>query len=195
MRWIWAGIVVAATLHGCGQTASSAQEGEMRSPSASSSTAAGPPWYSVAGGAPTISGAVLVTSGPRGLSNGFDHQGRFQRVWSYTGSVFGASVDIDRADPEGSKREDLRFGESVARGAGHIVVRLPGIGDGGIAIAAHEQQDRQRPLVRAEAWSGNAIVSVLVRVDGAISNENDLAEHTDGLVGVLGEVLDDLRPR
>jgi hypothetical protein len=116
-------------------------------------------------------------------------------VWSYQGSVRSATVDIDRADPDRDQRGSLRWGESAARSAGHIVVPLTGIADGGLALATHDQKDQGRPLVRAQACSGNAIVSVLTHVDGAITGEADLTAHSATLIATLQEVVDSLRPR
>jgi hypothetical protein len=163
--------------------------------SAAASAHGGPPWYSVAGGAPEISGAVRVTTGPHAAQNGFDHDAQFQRVWTYTGTVLSATVDINRAEPDTDKRDFLRQTEEGSRSFGHIVVSLPGIGDGGTAILDQKLKGADRPLVRTYAYSGNASVSVLMYVDGAINNETDLTAHATELIAALNEVLDDLRPR
>jgi hypothetical protein len=104
-------------------------------------------------------------------------------------------VDIDRAEPDADKRDSDKWAEEVSRSAGHIVVPLPGIGDGGTAILDQKQKGADRPLVRAYAYSGNASVSVLMYVAGVINNEADLTAHSTELIAALNEVLDDLRPQ
>ena len=211
MRWLWAGAVLMVALGGCGQNVASKDSGDRAAPvaggaatnsvssSVASSAAArahgGPPWYSVAGGAPEISGAVRVTTGPLASQNGFDHDAQFQRVWSYTGTAVSATVDINRAEPDADKRDFLGRMEEGSRIVGHIVVSLPGIGDGGTAILDQKLKGADRPLVRAYAGSGNASVSVLMYVAGVINSEADLTAHSPELIAALNDVLDDLRPR
>jgi hypothetical protein len=210
MRRLWAGAVLMVALGGCGQNAAS-EGGDGSTPvargavtnSVSSSAASpaaarahgGPPWYSVAGGAPEIAGAVRVTTGPEAAQNGFDHDAQFQRVWSYTGTVISATVDINRAEPDADKRDFLRRMEQGSRSIGHIVVSLPAMGDGGTAILDQKLKGADRPLVRAYAGSGNASVSVLMYVEGVINDEADLTAHSTELIAALNDVLDDLRPR
>jgi hypothetical protein len=213
VRWLSVGALSVVVVGGCGQNAASAPEGGGASPvvpgssaagaispatssgAAASNAAAGPPFYSVAGGAPEVSGAERVTTGPLASQNGFDHAARFQRGWAYTGRVRLATVDIDRADPDANKCDDIRTIEDGSRTVGHLVVSLQGIGDGGIAILDQKKKGAEGPLVRAHACSGNAIVSVVMRVDGVITNEADLTARSPELISALDEVLDDLRPR
>lgn len=166
-----------------------------KSPTIASAAPGGAPWYSVAGGGPKIPGAVRVTTGPRAVPNGFDDDVRFHRVWAYTGTVLSVTVDINRADPHGDEREWLRWGARIARSAGHTVVPLTGIADGGIAILSHEQIGNDRPFVRAEACSGNARVSVLMQMDGVLENETELTARSTDFITVLSQALDGLRPR
>lgn len=189
--WLWAGAAVVILSGGCGVNMTANQQSGEASPTPPAAQS----WYSVADGVPRVAGAVLVTTGPLASQNGFDNAGQFQRVWSYTGSILSASVDIDRGDPAATKLDTLKRGESVARTAGHIVAPLPGAGDGALAIAPKNQNDKTHSAVRAQASSGNAIVSVLMRVDGQITNEADLTAHAPELVAALNEVLDDLRVR
>ncbi|BCY10009.1 hypothetical protein L3i22_050970 [Actinoplanes sp. L3-i22] len=138
---------------------------------------------------------MLVTTGPLASQNGFDNASGFQRAWSYEGTVFSVTVDIDRADPGSSQLDDLAYHEKGYRSFGHFVVHLTGAGDGALAVVEKDQKDKTHPLVRAEACSGNATVSVLVRVDGAVTSEADLTARSPAVIAALNDVLDDLRPR
>lgn len=202
------GVLTVAVVGGCGQGASSAPEADGAAPAVSDvspagavssapspHSAAGPPWYSVAGGAPEISGAVRKTTGPLADQEGIDHAGRFQRAWAYTGRVLLVSVDINRADPAADKCGDMREIASGTRSVGHLVVTLRGIGDGGTAILDKAAKGVERPVVRTYACSGNAIVSVIMHVGGVITDEADLTARSSELTAVLDEVLADLRPR
>ncbi|GAA2515518.1 hypothetical protein [Winogradskya humida] len=151
-------------------------------------------WYSVAGGAPELSGAVPVTSGPLASLNGFEDDALLKRTWSYTGRVLSATVDINRADPDADSRGALTRVETVSRMAEHLVVPLSGIGDGGLAVLDHTLKGADHPLVRAYFCSGNAYVSVLMHVAGVIDDEAGLTAHAGELIAALHEVLDDLRP-
>ncbi|WP_285689164.1 hypothetical protein [Actinoplanes sp. NBRC 103695] len=42
--------------------------------------------------------------------------------------------------------------------------------------------------------SGNALISANILLDGPIHNEQDLRAHTDEIVTVLSDALEDLRP-
>jgi hypothetical protein len=194
---------------GCGQDAAGGSGGDgaarvipaesvisgVSPTTATSSAHAGPPWYSVAGDGPELSGSVPVTTGPLASLNGFDNDAQFQRVWAYTGRVMSATVDINRADPDADSRGTLETVERISKIAGHLVVPLPGTGDGGMAVLDREKKGADRPLVRAHACSGNACVSVLMYVDGVINDEAGLTAHAPELIAALDEVLDDLRPR
>ncbi|TWG12793.1 hypothetical protein FHX34_105661 [Actinoplanes teichomyceticus] len=127
--------------------------------------------------------------------NGFDNDAQFQRVWAYDGRVRSATVDIDRANPGANHRGGLEQTMRVSKMAGHLVVPLSGIGDGGLAVLASSSKGANRPLVRAYASSGNASISVLVYVDGVIDDEADLTAHSSELIAALNELVDDLRPR
>ncbi|MEU4164917.1 hypothetical protein [Actinoplanes sp. NPDC026670] len=102
-------------------------------------------------------------------------------------------VDINRADPHADRREDLRRDAAVTQEAGHLHVPLMGIGDGGIAILARHLKGADRAVIRANVYSGNAMVSILLPTEGAITTEQDLAAYSVELNAALTEVLDDLR--
>ncbi|GAA4608785.1 hypothetical protein GCM10023107_88360 [Actinoplanes octamycinicus] len=127
--------------------------------------------------------------------NGFDNDAQFQRVWTYDGRVRSATVDIDRADPGADHRSGLEQTVRVSKMAGHLVVPLSGIGDGGLAVLDGSSKGANRPLVRAYATSGNASISVLMYVDGLIDDEADLTAHSSELIAALNEIVNDLRPR
>ncbi len=192
MRRLWAGVALMVVMGGCGE---SAEAGGGTPAVSSSPPAAARSWYSVAGNAPVIKGAVLDTTSPLASMNGFDDEAQFQRLWAYTGTVMSVTVDIDRANPHASKRDEQEWGLNVSRRAGHLVVPLSGVGDSGAAILDKSKLGAERPLVRAQATSGNAVVSLLVRLDGAIADEAALTARAPELIAVLDEVLDDLRPR
>jgi hypothetical protein len=190
MRRLSVALAVVVTLGGCGQSAPRPAGGAVVSGSP-----AGPPWYALAGDAPEIPGAVPATA-DSGLSLiRFDDERRFDRSWIYTGSVTGADVDIDRANPAASRVADIPEWERVSRREGHMSVRLPGPGDGGLAVLPRDERGKTNPLVRVNACSGNAWVSVLMPVDGTISDEAGLEAHAPELMAAAGAVLDDLRPR
>jgi hypothetical protein len=205
VRRLWVGAILVLAMGGCGQHAAGEPGGNGAAPvvpaepvissAATGSAHAGPPWYSVAGNGPEFAGSVRVTTGPLASLNGFDDATQFQRVWAYTGRVRSATVDINRAEPGADNRDSLQQIERVSKIAGHLVVPLSGIGDGGLAVLDREKKGADRPLVRAHACSGNACVSVLVYVDGVINDEADLTAHSAELIAALNELLDDLRPR
>src|SRR3954452_7902821 len=95
----------------------------------------------------------------------------FQRVWAYTGDVDMVSVDINRADPAADECGQMREIERRVRSFEHLVVPLQGIGDGGMAIVDQTDKGTEDPLARTYACSGNALVSVVMRVDGVITDE------------------------
>lgn len=182
---------------GCGTNEAGHPEGKA-SPAAAmsaSSAPAGPPWYSVVGEEPTISGAALETTGPRAVPSGWDDENRFYRLWPYTGRVLSVKVDINRADPHADRRGDLQSDVVVSQEAGHLHVPLMGIGDGGIAILARNLKGADRAVIRANVYSGNAMASILLPTEGAITTEQDLAAHSAELIAALAEVLADLRPQ
>ncbi|BEL05481.1 hypothetical protein Q0Z83_036720 [Actinoplanes sichuanensis] len=195
MRWRWVVVAVMVAVGGCGTNAAGRPEdgAAPAAPVSAGSSPAGPPWYSVVDEGPTISGAVLETTGPGAVPNGWDDENRFSRLWTYTGRVLSVKVDINRADPHADRRQDLQRDAAVSQEAGHLHVPLTGIGDGGIAILAKHLKGAGRAVIRANVYSGNAVASILLPTEGAITTEQDLAAHSAELIAALTEVLDDLR--
>jgi hypothetical protein len=195
MRRIGVSVTVAVVLGGCGHTPAPEPAGGAVSSTAASASPAGPPWYSITGDAPEIPGAVLVTTEPQLSLIRFDDERRLDRSWLYTGTVTGADVTIDRASPATAVVGEIPEWERAGRQEGHLVVRLPGPGDGGLAVLPRDERGKVNPAVRVHACSGNAWVSVLTQVDGTISDEAGLKAHAPELMAAVGAVLDDLRPR
>ncbi|MBU2667098.1 hypothetical protein KOI35_26680 [Actinoplanes bogorensis] len=184
----WAAILLVG---GCGQ-ATTATPGAAGDSSPPPSPAAA--WNSVAGGCPALTGRKQITDGPFGNANGFDDATSYTVSCAYgdTGPVpeLFITIEIDRAHP--TRRdwtEKTNTAKQAAGSAGHIAIELPGVGDGGIAIA-----DRTKPTVLAAAWSANAYISTNVTLAGPVRDQVGLTGEADQLRGVLQETLDNLRP-
>ncbi|MEU4222137.1 hypothetical protein [Actinoplanes sp. NPDC026623] len=88
------------------------------------------------------------------------------------------SVDINRADPAADECGQMREIERRVRSFERLVVPLQGIGDGGMAIVDQTDKGTEDPLARTYACSGNALVSVVMRVDGVITDEAYLTQRS-----------------
>ncbi|MGK5683879.1 hypothetical protein [Actinoplanes sp. URMC 104] len=180
----------------CGDPATTASPGASSDASPTPSRAAA--WKSVEGGCPTVSGRTRITDGPFGNANGSDDATSYEVSCGYGDSgpvpeLF-VTIEIDRAHPERRDWSDkTNTAELAVRSAGNLMVELPGIGDGGFAIA-DKSADRTKPTVLAATWSGNAYISANVPLARPVRDEADLTGQADQLKAVLGDVLDDLRP-
>lgn len=187
-RGIWA---AALLLGGCGQATTTAPLAAGGSPPPPSPATA---WRSVEGGCPTVSGRTRITDGPFGNANGYDDAASYTVSCSYGSSgpapeLF-VSIEIDRAHPTGYDWTGKRnTAELAARSTGQIMIDLPGIADGGMAVA-----DPAKPTILAATWSANAYISANVTLPGPVRDQAGLTAQADQLRDVLEDVLDDLRP-
>ncbi len=191
MRGKWATWAAVLLLGGCGQATTAAPGTAGDTSPAPFQTAA---WKSVDGGCPTLPGRTRIADGPFGNANGIDDATSYTISCAYrdAGPVpeLLVSIEIDRAHP--TRRdwtEKTKTTELAAGSAGHITIELPGIGDGGIAVA-----DRTTPAVLAATWSGNAYISATVTLAGPVQDEADLTDEADRLRSLLKNALDALRP-
>lgn len=196
----WGAIALILLTAGCARPVQTSNGSDV-APALSRSASAMPHWTSVDTGCPTLGGPdrALVTDGPEGVVNGRADETTYIRGCTY-GSVkrrsyVHVSVDIDRtAAPGKDRRADMEFGDRVARQAGHMVVPLTGVGDRGLVIVDRKAAAADQVIVLAEIMSGNALISANILLDGPIHNEQDLRAHTDEIVTVMSDALEDLRP-
>ena len=149
-------------------------------------------WRTVAEDCPTLTAAPFAGRRPdrrspdkvdtaEGLSITCHYGLRPPAVSTYV-LVFRDSAARDRA-AEGAREEIAK-----ARAGRLPMVALPGFGDGTASAVA------QRGAVRAFAWSGNALVAVIVEPVRAVASRAELDEHTPTLAAMLRDLLGNLRP-
>lgn len=200
MLWRWGAVTIAVLVAGCGQHEGTSPEPRIvDSAAASPVRSAAPIWNSVAGECPTLSGPgrERIVDGLFGQKNGYDDATAYVVSCSYGNAeeppaIF-VTIDIDRmnrADPDW--RDKVRTAQSAVRHSGHLLVPLPGVGDGGFVIVDPTVKGPRQPA-NATAWSGNAYITVDVTLDVPIRTESDLTTHLADLTGLLNDVLDDLR--